>query len=158
MSTPSPYRSLPTERRVALVEHAIRASRPVRALYIQRLAGLPGGFRAVTLQSWPPDRLAKEVVRRNAEQASEELDLLQLLYVELEPQIQIDFLDATGVKHDKGVIDESVEPPYTDADAVRRGAQTLVDKHGDDGKRYLRTIAKYNNAGWPGIDEVLAGL
>jgi hypothetical protein len=157
MATPSPYRSLPAAQRVALVLHAVKASREGRMLYMQRLMARGGGFRPVTLQSWPADRLAKEVVRTNAETASDELDLLQLLYVELEPAIQSTFLDAAGVEHENGRMGETLEPPYADVDAVRRGAAAVRERHGADGERYLRTLARYSREGWPGIDEVIAG-
>ena len=157
MATPSPYRSLPAERRVALVTHTIKASREGRVQYAQRLMAKGGGFRAVTLMSWPPDRLAKEVVRLNAESPQDELELLQLLYVELEPEIQATFLDAAGVKHEGGRMAEDLEPPYADADAVRRGAAAVRAAHGDDGARYLRTLARYAREGWPGIEGVVDG-
>lgn len=157
MRPTTPYRALPAERRVALVTAAIRQSREMRALFIQRLAALPGGFRVVTLQTWPPDKLAKEVVRRNAEQAGDERDLLLFLYVELEPAIQTDFLEATGVKHEAAQIDDEVDPPYTDAESVRRGAALIRERHGDAAEHYLRTIARYNAEGWPGIEEVVGG-
>ena len=156
--TASPYRSLPAARRVALVTAAITASREMRALYAQRLVARGGGFRAVTLQSWPVDRLAREVVRLNAETAQDELDLLQLLYVELEPAIQITMLDAAGVPHEQGRMGETLEPPYADADAVRRAATAVQAAHGDDGMRYLRTLARYSAEGWPGIDGVVREL
>ena len=158
MATPSPYRSLPPARRIELVTHAIRTSRELRAVYVQRLVARGGGFRAVTLQSWPPDRLAREVVRTNAESASDELDLLHLLYVEIEPAIQSTFLDAAGVPHEGGRMPEELEHPYADADAVRRGALAVRDAHGDDGMRYLRTLARYAREGWPGIEDVVAEL
>lgn len=154
MATPSPYRSLPAERRVALVTHMLTASREGRALMIQRLVARGGGFRAVTLNQWPVDRLAKEIVRMNAQTAQDELDLLQLLYVELEPQIQITFLDAAGVRHDNGKMAEDLEPPYADAEAVRRGAAAVRAQHGEDGERYLRTLARYSSEGWPGIGDI----
>lgn len=155
MRLTTPYRALPAERRVVIVTEAIKRSREMRALFIQRLAALPGGFRAVTLQPWPADKLAREVVRRNAEQAGDERDLLHLLYVELEPAIQTDFLDATGVQHEAGVIADEVDPPYTDAESVRRGAAVIRERHGEAAEHYLRTIARYNEEGWPGIGEVL---
>ncbi|CAA9343412.1 MAG: hypothetical protein AVDCRST_MAG40-2509 [uncultured Gemmatimonadaceae bacterium] len=155
MPTPSPYRSLPPDRRVALVLHAVTTSRESRALYIQRLMARGGGFRAVTLQSWPADRLAREVVRMKAETAQDELDLLQLLYVELEPAIQASFLDAAGVPHENGRIADDAEPPYADADAVRRAAAAAEAQHGDDGRRYLRTLARYNREAWPGIETLV---
>ncbi|HET7458599.1 MAG TPA: hypothetical protein VFJ74_13215 [Gemmatimonadaceae bacterium] len=154
----SPYRSLPAARRVALVTHALKASREARAIYIQRLVARGGGFRAVTLQTWPVDRLAREIVRLGAESANDEVDLLQMLYVDLEPAIQTTFLDAAGVAHEQGRIAEEAEPPYADADGVRRGAAAVRERHGDDGAHYLRTIARYNREAWPGIDEVIAGL
>ena len=57
-----------------------------------------------------------------AEQPQDELDLLHLLYVELEPAIQITFLDAAGVAHEKGVMPEQLEPPFADEAAVRLAA------------------------------------
>ena len=158
MAISSPYRSLPATRRVALVTHAMSSSRDVRQLYIQRLVSRGGGFRAVTLQSWPVDRLAREIVRMNAETANDELDLLQLLYLEVEPQIQSTFLDAAGVKHEGGKMPEDLEPPYADADGVRRGAAAVREKHGEEGDRYLRTLLRYSREGWPGVDEVVAQL
>ncbi len=152
----SPYRSLPPARRLALVTQAIRSNREGRQRFVLRLVARGGGFRAATLQAWPPERLAREVVRLNAETPQDELDLLHLLYVELEPATQITFLDAAGVPHENGVMPERLEAPYTDADAVRRGADAVRAAHGDEGEHYLRTLARYSREGWPGIDAVVA--
>ena len=110
------------------------------------------------MQPWPAERIAKEVVRLNAESAQDEIELLQLLYVDLEPGIQITFAESAGVKHDGGKIDEELEPPYADADAVARAAGAVREKHGNDGLHYLRTIARYNLGAWPGLDAYLAKL
>jgi hypothetical protein len=150
----SPYRSLPPERRLALVTHFIKSSPQARELYIQRMASRPGGFRVVTLRSWSPDRLAAEVVRLNAQTATDELDLLHLLYVELDPSVQITFLDAAGVPHENGVMPEDLEIPYAEASAVARAAAAVREKHGEDGERYLRTLARYSPAAWPGVDRI----
>lgn len=160
MANPSPYRSFSAAQRVALVTHALKSSRETRALYVQRLVQRGGGFRAVTLQSWPVDRLAREVVRLNAETPQDELNLLHLHYVEIEPAVQITFLDAAGVPHEHGVMPESLEPPYADEAAVRRAAEAVRAQHGEEGMRYLRTLARYAQDGWPGIAatvEALAG-
>jgi hypothetical protein len=149
---------LSAERRAALLADAMRKNREARATYAQRLVARGGGFRAVTLMSWPVERLAKEVVRLNAENAQDELELLQFLYVEHEPQTQMTFLDAAGVAHENGIIPDELEPPYTDAAGVQRGVDAVLADHGDDGAHYLRTIARYNPAAWPGIDEVVARL
>lgn len=158
MSKLSPYRLLSPDRRVALVTQAIQASRESRELFAQRLVARGGGFRAVAVKTWPVDRLAREVVRMKAETAADELDLLQLLYVDLEPSVQISFLDAAGVQHENGKMLESLEAPYADAESVRRAATAVMERHGADGAHYLRTIARYSLDGWPGVDAVVAEL
>ena len=158
MATLSPYRSLAPERRVALVTHLVSSSREARALYIQRLVARGGGLRAATLMSWAPDRLAREVVRLKAETSQDELDLLQLLFVELEPAVQITFLDAAGVPHENGIMAEQLEVPYADAAAVRREAESVREQHGEDGVRYLRTLARYSRDGWPEIETVVGEI
>lgn len=158
MASPSPFRTLPAERRIALVNHAVSNHKGARATYVQRLVARGGGFRAATLMTWPADRLAREVVRLNAASATDELELLQLLYVDLEPAIQITFLDAAAVAHEKGVIDEKLEPPYADNEAVARAAKLVFETHGADGIHYLRTLERYNLIAWPGLDSVLTTL
>ncbi len=158
MASMSPFRSLPAERRVALVQHAITSHKGARTTYIQRLVARGGGFRAASLLNWPAERLAKEIIRMNAQSATDELELLQLLYVDLEPAIQITFLDTCAVAHENGVMDEKIEAPYADAAAVARGAAAVHATHGEDGLRYLRTLARYNPMGWPELEVVLAEI
>jgi hypothetical protein len=158
MPIPSPYRSLAPERRLALVLHAMTISREARALYTQRLIARGGGFRAVTLNAWPAEKLAKEIVRMKAEQPQDELDLLHLLYVQLEPAIQITFLDAAGVAHENGVMPEDLQPPFADEARVLLASSKVMEQHGADGARYLHTLARYSAAGWPGIESVVEKL
>jgi hypothetical protein len=158
MAHPSPYRQLPAARRVDLVTRAVRGSKDMRALMISRLMSRGGGFRPQTLLQWPPDKLAREVVRLGAENADDELNLLNLLYVEFEPQIQAAFLDAAGVKHQNGQMPEELEPPFAPAEAVAKGAAAAFAQFGEEGRHYLLTIAKYNGAGWPGIETAIAAL
>ena len=133
-------------------------SREARALYTARLLSRGGGFRAVTLNSWPAEKLAREIVRMKAEQPQDELDLLHLLYVQLEPAIQITFLDTAGVAHENGVMPEDLQPPFADESKVRLAAARVLEQHGADGARYLHTLARYSAAGWPGIVEVAEKL
>ncbi len=158
MASLSPYRSLPAARRVALVTHAISQQKEARVRFAQRLVARGGGFRAASVQAWPVDRLAREVVRLSAENATDELELLQMLYVDLEPTIQITFLDTAGVKHEKGVIDEALEPPFAPADAVARAVQAVHSAHGEDGLRYLHALVRYSTEVWPGIAEQVGML
>jgi hypothetical protein len=154
----SPYRSLPVERRVALITYELKTQRDARATFIQRLVSRGGGFRPATFQSWPADKLAREVVRLKVETPQDELGLMQTLYVDLEPGIQAAFLDAAGVKHENGRIDENLEPPFCDAAAVETASRKLLAEHGDDGERYLRTIYRYASESWPGLDAIIAEL
>jgi hypothetical protein len=150
MATLSPYRSLPAAKRVELVTHVIKASKEGRAIMVQRMMSR-GGFRPNTLMQWPAEKLAGEVVRMKAESSNDELDLLHLLYVELEPAIQTTFLEAAGVTHENGKIPEALEAPYADAAGVQRGMAAVRETHGEDGERYLRTLERYAAESWPGI-------
>ncbi len=154
----SPYRSLPVERRVALVTYELKTQKEARSIFIQRLVSRGGGFRPASFQNWPAERLAQEVVKLKVESAQDELGLMQTLYVDLEPAIQTTFLDAAGVKHSDGRIDEESEPPFCSADAVARASAATIAAHGDEGARYLRTIHRYASESWPGLDDVIDGL
>ena len=158
MTPLSPYRSLPVERRVALVSYELKTQRDARAIFVQRLCSRGGGFRPASFQNWSAERLAQEVVRLKVESAQDELGLMQTLYVELEPAIQSTFLDAAGVKHAEGRLDEDAEPPYCNEAAVRAGADAAIAAHGDEAVRYLRTIHRYASESWPGLDVIIAGL
>ncbi len=155
MALLTPYRTLPAERRVALVLHDLKHNRGSRPEYIRRLVARGGGFRAETFKKWPVEQLAREVVRRQLESFPEELTLLQLLYVELEPQYQIAFLDAAGVTHENGLIADDLPVPYTDADGVRRGIAAVRSAFGAEGEHYLQTVALYNGDAWPDMGTLL---
>jgi hypothetical protein len=155
MANASPYRSLPSSRRHALVAHDIAASRDSRDSYIMALVARGGGFRSEKLRKWPAEQLAREVIRYSLETPHDELRLLVILYVELEPEMQVTFLDALGVRHEHGSIPEDLEPPFADAPHVRTAADALVARFGEEARRYLRTIALYNDAAWPGLGEMM---
>ncbi len=150
MANTTPYRTLSLEKRTALVKHMITSSKEGRTLFLARLASKTG-FRPVTLQSWSADKLAGEVIRTRAETGDDELNLLHLLYVELEPAIQSTFLDAAGVRHENGAMPDDLEPPYANEEGVKRGVEAVRTQHGEDGERYLQTLARYSADGWPGI-------
>ena len=155
MAQLSPYRSLPAARRIGLVTHDISTSRESRDGYIRKLVARGGGFRAEKLREWPPQQLAREIVRFGLETLQDELGLLQTLYVELEPGLQIAFLELAGVPHDGAMIPDDLKNPYADVAAVRKAALALLDQFGDDARHYLQTIALYNPDAWPGLSVVL---
>jgi hypothetical protein len=155
VASSSPYRSLPLDTRLRLVTHELVNDRDARASYIQGMVQKGGGFRPETLRKWPVEQLARAIVTRKLEGFGDELRLLQLLYVELEPELQIAFLDACGVKHEGGSIVGETEGALADEATVRRAAEALVSSQGDRGRHYLRTIAAYNGEAWPGLDAYL---
>jgi hypothetical protein len=155
MASTSLYRELPVERRLALVTHLLATRKETRAFFVARIVAKGGGFRVKTVAAYSREQLAKEVVRLNAQNDNEEVDLLQALYLEVRPEIQIAFLDACGVKHEKGSIDESVVVPYASADTVQKAAAAVRAQFGADGLHYLRTCARYNGPAWPGLDTLL---
>jgi hypothetical protein len=146
---------LPAEKRLELVAHDLAANSGSRAAYIMRLVQKGGGFRPATLRKWTTEQLAREVVRRGAETLQDEIGYLQLLYVELEPAFQVEFLESAGVAHENGVIADDAEPPLAAASKVTAAADALAAKHGDRGLHYLHTIATYNPEAWPGLGEWL---
>jgi hypothetical protein len=155
MAPTSLYRALPAERRLALVTHLLTTRKETRAFFVSRIVAKGGGFRVKTVAGYSREQLAKEVVRLNAQSENDEVDLLQALYLEVRPEIQIAFLDACGVKHEDGAIDESVVVPYASAETVEKAAAALRTQFGDDGLHYLRTCARYNGAAWPGLDALV---
>jgi hypothetical protein len=147
---------LPVETRLRLVSHELTNDREAKATFIHAMVKRGGGFRPETLRKWPIEQLAREIVRRNMETFGDELRLLQLLYVELEPELQIAFLDACGVKHDKGSIEDEKEGALADAATVKTAATALLASHGDRARHYLTTIAAYNGEAWPGLAQMLS--
>jgi hypothetical protein len=137
------------------VSHELVNDRDARASYIQAMVQKGGGFRPETLRKWPVEQLARAIVTRKLEGFGDELRLLQLLYVELEPELQVAFLDACGVKHEGGSITEEKDGALADEATVRKAADALLAAHGERGKHYLRTIAAYNGEAWPGLQEAL---
>ena len=112
------FEQSPPDTRLRLVTHELTNDRSAKATFIQAMVQRGGGFRPETLRKWPVEQLAREIVRRNMETFGDELRLLQLLYVELEPELQIAFLDACGVKHEKGSIEDEKEGALAEEHSV----------------------------------------
>ena len=155
MANTSPYRSLPAQQRQALLVHDISTNRESRTSFIRAIVARGGGFRPSKLKEWPPEQLAREIVRQGVETPQDEVRLLVALYVEVRPEIQLLFLDTSGAPHDGPNIPEDATPPFAPAEDVVRGAEAVMAKFGDDGKRYLTTIWMYNGDAWPGLGEYL---
>lgn len=157
MPVSSPYKSLPVETRMRLVERDLESNSGSRAAYIMQMVKKGGGFRPATLRKWPVSQLAREIVRRRMETLQDEIGYLQMLYVELEPEIQCAFCDAAGVAHENGEIPEELPLPLSSEELVGAAAQAVIDRFGERGRHYLTTISVYNPDAWPGLGEWLEG-
>ncbi|MDX2182897.1 MAG: hypothetical protein SFW08_02825 [Gemmatimonadaceae bacterium] len=158
MAPKTPYRLLPAEERVALLTAMLTRYPQSRAQLISRLTSRKGGFRAATFQPWPATKLAQEIARLGAESIQDEVDLLQLKYVTLEPAIQITFLDAAGVSHEGGTMPEDLEPPFADAAATRKAVEAVVAAHGAAADHYLFTLVTYAHGAWPGLVDAIKAV
>ena len=64
----------------------------------------------------------------------------------------------TAVEQPLLYMPDDLEAPYTDAESVARAAGVVRAQFGEEGERYLRTLARYNPEGWPGITALVAWL
>ena len=55
------------------------------------------------------------------------------------------------MKHDNGVIEETLEPPFCSSAAVNEAARVVHATFGDDGMRYLQALVRYSGNAWPDI-------
>ena len=115
----------------------IRNLRKEKGLTLDQLAEQSGSSKSYIWElenKSPPrpsaEKLAKEVLRLGALNTTDELELLQMLYVDLEPAYQITFLDAAGVPHENGVMGEDLVAPYAAM------VQQLVEQHYSAVSRY----------------------
>ena len=60
------------------------------------------------------------------------------------------------MKHDNGKIPEELQAPYADEAGVKRAVAAVRAKHGEEGERYLKTLARYATDAWPGIATAIA--
>jgi hypothetical protein len=66
----------------------------------------------------------------------------------------IDFLDALGLKHEKGVVDDF--PPSLDDATLKKAIDTLLQKHSREiVVVYLHAFGQMNESGWPNLNEML---
>ncbi len=149
------YHSLSWEQRRAAVEVLLRTTPEFRNSVIRRFVLGVGGFRPETLRSWPLERLAREVVRRDLEAPCDDRFLLRIHYTETEPTIQEAFLEAAGVAHLGATISADSQEPFTDAETVEAASLVLVNRFGSAGIHYLACLHEYAADLWPGIAEAV---
>jgi len=80
--------------------------------------------------------------------------LLRGWLMKTQTPVLIDFLDALGLKHNQGVVDDF--PPTFDDAVLKKAIDTLLEKHPREIVIiYLNAFSNMNDAGWPNLNELL---
>lgn len=80
--------------------------------------------------------------------------LLRGWLMKTQTPLLVDFLDALGLKHKNGVVDEF--PPTLDDATLKKAIDTVMGKHPREiVVVYLNAFGNMNEAGWPNLNEML---
>jgi hypothetical protein len=113
--------------------------------------------RPVYFQRQPFEKRALAVRRALARVSENELaeELLAVYFLECRKPLLLEWLDAVGVKHDDGALEDDVPPPPP-AKKLRAAVQAFrkLDDRADR-ELLLRTFAAQNAIEWPELDALL---
>jgi len=85
--------------------------------------------------------------------------LVLALHLDSRRQLLVDFLDALGVEHQDGMIDEETEVPAPTLEAVRAAAPPLVARHSADAVRvYWNALWMQDRERWAALETVAAEI
>ena len=113
------------------------------------------GLRAAYLEKLPRSRRASLMAQGGVpeETASQ---LLMSFHLQHRRELLGSFLDALGIAHENGMIDEDVDFQAPDRDAVVRATETLREKYpGEQVDLYLRTLTSADPLTWAAVAEVI---
>jgi hypothetical protein len=80
--------------------------------------------------------------------------LLRAWLAKTQTPMLVDFLDAIGVPHEKGVVDDF--PPSIDDEKLKAGLEALLQKHpAEKAAIYLNTLAKTTGSSWENLKKLL---
>jgi len=151
------WRSLDPERRKAAAE-AFWTSDLVKD--IDKLAAVDVlatamHFRHQTIRSAPPARRAGFLAGCNALNDPIAGTLLYVYHMERQVPMMSRFLDALGIAHESGKIDdESLEPP--EEEALAKAADAVIAECGrEDVLLYLRTLVSQDEITWAALVPVI---
>jgi hypothetical protein len=124
------------------------------------LAAVAGAFklRPEFLRRQPRKRQAEWMRRAlarvtNAEAAEE---VLAQYFLEARQELLVELLDALGVKHEDGRLEEPVSPPPTAAKLKKTVAKFQKGQERDKRDLLLRAFASQSAIDWPELDALLA--
>lgn len=113
-------------------------------------------FRPQSVHRLPLDKVVGRLVRL-AEDVPENI-LFQYLFhlhmVDRRPLLN-EFLEATGIPHEDGVLDLPDDFGTPDIDKVAKAAKDLVAAHGHEALVYLATLKVADKDFWEGLDDTL---
>jgi thermostable 8-oxoguanine DNA glycosylase len=89
----------------------------------------------------------------NAEAAEE---VLAQYFLEARQELLVELLDALGVKHEDGRLEEPVSPPPTAAKLKKTVAKFQKGQERDKRDLLLRAFASQSAIDWPELDALLA--
>ncbi|MFQ5418347.1 MAG: hypothetical protein ACE5FL_15080 [Myxococcota bacterium] len=128
-------------------------------MYAQALAAAAAAFRArpVYLARQPIDKQAASIRRALARVAASPIaeELLAVYFLECRRDLLIEWLDALGIAHDEGTLeDDAPAPPPKTKLAKTTRAFRAVD---DDADRdlLLAAFAAQESVDWPDLDELI---
>jgi hypothetical protein len=110
-------------------------------------------FRAKSVMSMPTDRKARQLATMPGVSELVAARLLVAYHLAQQRPMMRAFLDALGIKHDDGLIeDEDVQAP--DADRLKNAAKTLADSFpAEDVSLYLSTLIWQDPETWGALAE-----
>jgi hypothetical protein len=154
------FREMPAEHAVkfcgALADSAPNAYRQCLALASAAIRARP-----VFLRRRPLERQAEAVRRALARVASNEVaeEMLAVFFLECRRELLVSWLDAVGVAHENGVLqDDTVAEPQSDQlrEAVAKFLEVEEEADRYERRLLLLTFAAQSSIEWPTLDALLA--
>jgi hypothetical protein len=153
------WKNLPADKRLAAAEAFWRDDQDDSGLqHVEAIVAIAKRlkFRPKSVQALPIDRRARQLAQMpDVSDAIATRALIAYHFTE-KRDLMGAFLDALGIAHDRGQINEDeVAPPERDKlMAAANAVQAAFPK--DDVDLYLRTLATLDGDTWAGLNEVLS--
>jgi hypothetical protein len=120
---------------------AVAQARKVRTVYLERQPRQDRHALVVTTLARP----SMEPTAAN---------LLRTWFLKKQNQLLIDFLEALGLKHEKGVVEDL--PKEMEDAKIKAAVETLLSKHpADVAALYLHSFLHLNDVHWHNLEEIL---
>ena len=113
-------------------------------------------FRPRSVQSMPTERLAKALARLSDVSDSISTRALIAFHFDARRELMGAFLDALGIKHDQGTIDDGEDVEAPDAQALSGAIETVKRSFQEpDVTLYMRTLAALDGETWVNLSALI---